>query len=72
LPGAFRPDVQSAGPMTAPTKHLHRELILNYFRAQKLISSGVVEGLINKSDVTTRNPDGFPATSTGTGPLSLT
>jgi transposase len=22
----------------------HRELILNYFRAQKLISSGVVEG----------------------------
>jgi transposase len=26
----------------------HRELILNYFRAQKLISSGVVEGLNNK------------------------
>jgi transposase len=25
----------------------HRELILNYFRAQKLISSGVVEGLNN-------------------------
>ena len=23
----------------------HRELILNYFRAQKLLSSGVVEGL---------------------------
>jgi transposase len=27
----------------------HRELILNYFRAQKLISSGVVEGLNNKA-----------------------
>ncbi len=26
----------------------HRELILNYFRAQKLLSSGVVEGLNNK------------------------
>src|SRR5450432_1410492 len=25
----------------------HRELILNYFRAQKLLSSGVVEGLNN-------------------------
>jgi transposase len=37
-----------------PTKKIarslrqHRELILNYFRAQKLISSGVVEGLNNK------------------------
>jgi transposase len=32
----------------------HRELILNYFRAQKLISSGVVEGLNNKAKVTMR------------------
>src|SRR5215813_11550326 len=31
----------------------HRELILNYFRAQKLLSSGVVEGLNNKAKVTT-------------------
>ena len=30
----------------------HRELILNYFRAQKLLSSGVVEGLNNKAKVT--------------------
>ena len=30
----------------------HRELILNYFRAQKLISSGVVEGLNNRAKVT--------------------
>ena len=29
----------------------HRELILNYFRAQKLLSSGVVEGLNNKATV---------------------
>ena len=27
----------------------HRELIRNYLRAQKLISSGVVEGLNNKA-----------------------
>ncbi len=31
----------------------HRELILNYFRAQKLLSSRVVEGLNNKAKVTT-------------------
>ena len=30
----------------------HRELILNYFRVQKLLSSGVVEGLNNKAKVT--------------------
>ena len=32
----------------------HRQLILNYFQAQKLISSGVVEGLNNKAKVTMR------------------
>jgi Transposase len=32
----------------------HRELILNYFGAQKLLSSGVVEGLNNKAKVTMR------------------
>jgi transposase len=37
----------------------HRELILNYFRAQKLISSGVVEGLNNKAKVTMRRSYGF-------------
>src|SRR5947208_14154135 len=37
----------------------HRELILNYFRAQKLLSSGVVEGLNNKATVTMRKPYGF-------------
>jgi transposase len=32
----------------------HRELILNYFRAQKLISSRVVDGPNNKAKVTMR------------------
>jgi len=36
----------------------HRELILNYFRAQKLLSSGVVEGLNNKAKVTMRKATG--------------
>jgi transposase len=36
-----------------------RELILNYFRAQKLLSSGVVEGLNNKAKVTMRKSYGF-------------
>jgi transposase len=35
------------------------ELILNYFRAQKLLSSGVVEGLNNKAKVTMRKSFGF-------------
>jgi transposase len=37
----------------------HRELILNYFRAQKLLSSRVVEGLNNKAKVTMRKSYGF-------------
>jgi len=37
----------------------HRERILNYFRAQKLPSSGVVEGLNNKAKVTMRKSYGF-------------
>src|SRR5215469_14859879 len=44
------------GPMKKIARSLreHRELILNYFRAQKLLSSGVVEGLNNKAKVTMR------------------
>ena len=38
----------------APSLRRHRELILNYFRAQKLLSSGVVEGLNNKAKATVR------------------
>jgi transposase len=37
----------------------HRELILNYFHAQKQLSSGVVEGLNNKAKVTMRKSYGF-------------
>ena len=37
----------------------HRELILNYFEAQKLLSSGVVEGLNNKAKITMRKSYGF-------------
>jgi transposase len=37
----------------------HRELIPNYFRARKLLSSGVVEGLNNKAKVTMRKAYGF-------------
>jgi len=37
----------------------HRELMLNWFRARKEISSGVVEGLNNKARVGTRQAYGF-------------
>lgn len=37
----------------------HRHLLLNYFKAQKLFSSGVVEGLNNKAKVTMRRSYGF-------------
>jgi transposase len=43
----------------AGTIRAHRELILNYFRARKQFSSGVVEGLNNKAKVTMRKAYGF-------------
>jgi len=43
----------------AATLRNHRELILNYFRARKQFSSGVVEGLNNKVKVTMRKSYGF-------------
>src|SRR5690242_18209492 len=54
----MRPPIE---PMKKIARSLrqHRELILNYFRAQKLISSGVVEGLNNKAKVTMRKSYGF-------------
>ena len=47
----MRPRIE---PMRKVARSLrqHRELILNYFRARKLLSSGVVEGLNNKAKVT--------------------
>jgi transposase len=37
----------------------HRELLLNWFRAKKTISSGVIEGFNNKLKLTTRKSYGF-------------
>ena len=48
-----------------PTKKIakmlraHRDLILNCFKAKKVMSSGVVEGLNNKAKVTMRKSYGF-------------
>jgi transposase len=43
----------------ARTLRQHRELLLNYFRARKAFSSGVIEGLNNKAKVTMRKAYGF-------------
>jgi len=43
----------------ARTVRRHRELMLNYFRAKKAFSSGVVEGLNNKAKTTMRKSYGF-------------
>ena len=43
----------------ARTLRKHRALILNYFKAKKEFSSGVVEGLNNKAKVTMRKSYGF-------------
>jgi len=42
----------------------HRELILNWFRARKEFSSGVVEGLNAKAKLTTRKAYGFKSFKT--------
>jgi len=48
-------------PMKGVAKMLrrHRELILNWFRAKKEFSAGVVEGLNNKAKLTTKQAYGF-------------
>ena len=48
-------------PMKAKAKMLqsHRDLILNYFRAKKEYSSGVVEGLNTKVKLVTRKAYGY-------------
>jgi transposase len=43
----------------ARTLRAHRALLLNYFKARKEFSSGVVEGLNNKAKVTMRKSYGF-------------
>ncbi len=49
------------GPMKdfARTMRRHRELLLNWFRAKKRFSSGVVEGLNNKAKTTMKNAYGY-------------
>ena len=43
----------------ARTLRNHRELILNWFRANGALSAGVVEGFNNKVKLTTRKSYGF-------------
>jgi transposase len=43
----------------ARTLRAHRTLLLNYCKARKQFSSGVVEGLNNKAKVTMRKSYGF-------------
>jgi transposase len=43
----------------ARTVRNHRDLLLNYFRARKAFSSGVIEGLNNKAKLTMRKAYGF-------------
>jgi transposase len=49
------------GPMQDVARMLrrHRELLLNWFRAKREFSCGVVEGLNNKAKLTTRKAYGF-------------
>ena len=57
--------VAVAANFTEPMKKIartlreHRALLLNYFKARKEFSSGVVEGLNNKAKVTMRKSYGF-------------
>jgi len=43
----------------ARTVRSHRDLLLNYFKAKKQFSSGVIEGLNNKANVTMRKAYGY-------------
>ena len=43
----------------ARTLRAHRALLLNYFKARKQFSSGIIEGLNNKAKVTMRRSYGF-------------
>jgi transposase len=50
---------QNCWKSSARTLRTHRPLLLNYFKAKKEFSSGVVEGLNNKAKVTMRRSYGF-------------
>jgi transposase len=55
---AAKPQIRTL-PKIARTLRTHRELLLNYFKARKEFSSGVVEGMNNKAKVTMRRSYGF-------------
>jgi transposase len=59
----FQYPVHCVAPMKRIARSLQqlRELIRNYFRAQKLLSSGVVEGADNQAKITMRKSYGFRA-----------
>ncbi len=50
----YRPD-ETIGPNAAA----HRDLIVHTFRAKKLLSNGIVEGMNNKLKLVTRKSYGF-------------
>jgi len=54
----MRSRIEPMKKVAAPLRK-HREVILNYFRARKRFSSGVVEGLNNKAKVTMSESYGF-------------
>ena len=57
----------------ARSSRKHRELVLNYFRAQQLLSRSIVEGLNNEAKDTMRDAYGFRTfRASRTRPLSLT
>ena len=53
------PKTKAIAEVYARTVRAHRELLLNYFRAKKQFSSGVIEGLNNKAKVTLRKAYGY-------------
>jgi transposase len=59
----LRTSCHPAGTITSLNAGEHivpaRQLLLNYFKARKQFSSGVVEGLNNKAKVTMRRSYGF-------------
>jgi len=58
--GAIKPaKPYRADEEIARTLRAHRTLLLNYFKARKQFSSGVIEGLNNKAKVTMRRSYGF-------------
>ena len=61
LTSLFASQVVHLEPMKKIAQMLraHRDLILNYFKAKKQLSCGVVEGLNNKAKVTMRKSYGF-------------